>query len=87
MTTEITSRARSGVPARSSRESILSFPVLDEEPGAPAPASGADAGSDETPEERLQASDHFVRIAIWDVSDGVHQLAEVEHVQLAHELP
>ena len=33
MTTEVTSRARPGVPARSSRESILSFPVLDREPG------------------------------------------------------
>ena len=33
MTTEVTSQARPGVPARSSRESILSFPVLDEEPG------------------------------------------------------
>lgn len=33
MTTDVTSRARSGVPARSSRESILSFPVLDEKPG------------------------------------------------------
>ena len=33
MTTEVTSRARPGVAARSSRESILSFPVLDEEPG------------------------------------------------------
>jgi membrane-associated phospholipid phosphatase len=33
MTTEITSQARPGLPARTSRESILSFPVLDREPG------------------------------------------------------
>jgi undecaprenyl-diphosphatase len=33
MTTEITSQARPGVPVTRSRESILSFPVLDEEPG------------------------------------------------------
>jgi undecaprenyl-diphosphatase len=33
MTTEITSQARPGLPARTSRRPILSFPLLDREPG------------------------------------------------------
>jgi membrane-associated phospholipid phosphatase len=33
MTTEVTSQARTGLPARTSRRSILSFPVLEREPG------------------------------------------------------
>jgi hypothetical protein len=70
MELELEDTAKHEVPAAAEliRRSKYFSVVLDEEPGAPAPASGADAGSDETPEERLQASDHFARIAIWDIA-------------------
>ena len=42
--------------------------VLDELPAGGLPEAAADAADlRETPEERLQAMDHFVRIGIWDI--------------------
>jgi len=40
--------------------------VLDESSGAAAAGAGG-AGADESPEERLQAVDHAVRVGLWDI--------------------
>lgn len=50
--------------------------VLDELPAGGLPEATADSVElAETPEERLQATDHFVRVGIWDIERGVQLLA------------
>jgi hypothetical protein len=44
--------------------------VLDAEPNAPEPVADPAAPADETPEERLQASDHRVKVGVWDIQRG-----------------
>jgi hypothetical protein len=71
MELELDDTAKHELPAAAEliRRSKYFSAVLDEEgPDGLAPANGVDAGVDETPEERLQANDHFVRIGIWDVA-------------------
>ena len=73
MELELEDTSKHEVPAAAEliRRSRFCSAVLDEEPsGAAAAASGADAGAEESPEERLQTSDHFVRIGIWDIAAG-----------------
>jgi hypothetical protein len=49
--------------------------VLDELPEAMEPAPADDADAEESPDERLQASDHFVRVGVWDIERGEPVLA------------
>ena len=69
MELELEGLAKHEVPAAAEliRRSRFFTAVLDEEPGN-AGALGPDAGVDETPEQRLQATDHFVRVGIWDIA-------------------
>lgn len=70
MALELEATAKHEVPAAAElvRRSRFFTAVLDEEAAGSPPAPGADAGVDETPEQRLQTSDHFVRIGIWDIA-------------------
>lgn len=70
MELELEGVAKHEVPAAAElvRRSRFFTVVLDEEPRAAAPAPGPDAGVEETPEQRLQTTDHFVRIGIWDIA-------------------
>lgn len=73
MELELDDTSKHEVPAAAEliRRSKYFTALLDEEPsGVSAPASAADAGLDESPEERMQTSDHFVRIGIWDIARG-----------------
>jgi hypothetical protein len=49
--------------------------VLDELPEAMEPAPADDVDVEESPDERLQASDHFVRVGVWDIERGEPVLA------------
>lgn len=65
--------AKHEVPAAAElvRRSKYFTVVLDEAPAGglpPATAEAAELG--ETPDERLQATDHFVRVGIWDIERG-----------------
>jgi hypothetical protein len=71
MELELDDTAKHELPAAAEliRRSRYFSAVLDEDgPDALARANGADAGVYETPEERLQTTDHFVRIGIWDLA-------------------
>ena len=72
MELELDDTSKHEVPAAAEliRRSKYFSAVLDEDPlgGGSAAASGADAGVEESPEERLQTSDHFVRVGIWDLA-------------------
>lgn len=49
--------------------------VIDEEAPAGQPEAPAPEGLQESPEERLQAKDHFVRVGIWDIEANRQLLA------------
>jgi len=73
MELELADAAKHEVPAAAEliRRSKYFSAVLDEDPsGVSSPASGADAGAEESAEERLQTSDHFVRVGIWDIASS-----------------
>jgi hypothetical protein len=65
--------AKHEVPAAAElvRRSKYFTVVLDELPATGQPAGpAADADFEESPDERLQASDHFVRVGVWDIERG-----------------
>ncbi|MEY2931887.1 MAG: hypothetical protein RL033_2636 [Pseudomonadota bacterium] len=70
MELELEGAAKHEVPAAAElvRRSRFFTAVLDEEAGDADSATPADAGVEETPEQRLQATDHFMRIGIWDIA-------------------
>jgi hypothetical protein len=70
MELELEGTAKHEVPAAAElvRRSRFFTAVLDEEARDADSATPADAGVEETPEQRLQATDHFVRIGIWDIT-------------------
>jgi hypothetical protein len=73
MELELDDTAKHEVPAAAEliRRSKYFSAVLDEDPSSDSgPAIGADAGVEESPDERVQTSDHFVRIGIWDIAAG-----------------
>lgn len=67
---ELEGAAKHEVPAAAEliRRSRFFTAVLDEEASGAEAAPGPDAGVEETPEQRLQTTDHFVRIGIWDLA-------------------
>lgn len=70
--------AKHEVPAAAElvRRSKYFTVVLDEQPDTEAPATlAADTDFEESPDERLQFSDHFVRVGIWDIERGEPLLA------------
>lgn len=70
MELELEGTAKHEVPAAAEliRRSRFFTVVLDEEASDTSPAPGPDAGVEETPEQRLQTTDHFVRVGIWDIA-------------------
>jgi hypothetical protein len=72
MELELEDTSKHEVPAAAelTRRSRFFSVVLDEEVSGAAPLPPVDAGAFETPEQRLQASEHFVRVGIWDIQRG-----------------
>lgn len=72
MELELEDTSKHEVPAAAEliRRSKYFSAVLDEEPVSALGGSPADAGAEESAEERVQASEHFVRIGIWDIARG-----------------
>jgi hypothetical protein len=72
MELELEDTAKHEVPAAAEliRRSKYFSAVLDEEPASALAVGGADAGAAESAEERVQTTDHFVRIGIWDIARG-----------------
>ncbi len=70
MELELEGTAKHEVPAAVElvRRSRFFTAVLDEEALGTQPEPGVDAGVEETPEQRLQTTDHFVRVGIWDIA-------------------
>jgi hypothetical protein len=72
MELELEDTSKHEIPAAAEliRRSRFFSVVLDEEVSSAAPLPPVDAGTPETPEQRLQASEHFVRVGIWDIARG-----------------
>jgi hypothetical protein len=72
MELELEGTSKHEVPAAAEliRRSKYFSAVLDEEPASALAGDGADAGTGESAEERVQTTDHFVRIGIWDIARG-----------------
>jgi len=70
MELELEDTSKHEVPAAAEliRRSKYFSAVLDEEPASALAGVGADAGAAESAEERVQTTDHFVRIGIWDIT-------------------
>jgi len=70
MELELEDTSKHEIPAAAEliRRSRFFSVVLDEEAAGSAPPAPVDAGAAETVEQRLQASDHFVRVGIWDIA-------------------
>jgi hypothetical protein len=69
MELELEDTAKHEVPAAAEliKRSKYFTAVLDEEPAPGSSDLPADAGVEESEQERLQATDHFVRVGIWDI--------------------
>jgi hypothetical protein len=75
---DVQDAAKHEIPAAAElvRRSKYFTVVLDELPASGLPEATADAADlRETPEERLQATDHFVRVGIWDIERSQQLLA------------
>jgi hypothetical protein len=70
MELELEGIAKHEVPAAAElvRRSRFFTVLLDEGATGLDAAPGPDAGVEETPEQRLQTTDHFVRVGIWDIA-------------------
>jgi hypothetical protein len=72
MELELEDTSKHEIPAAAEliRRSRFFSVALDEEVSSAAPLPPVDAGAPETADQRLQASEHFVRVGIWDIARG-----------------